>query len=63
MGNAVVLGRAARIFPDLGSFLGVLVSLALFSAGEGHGGRPRGETSGARAETLCAKWWVLATFL
>lgn len=35
----------------------------LFSAGQGHGGGRRREASGARAEALRAKWWVLATLL
>lgn len=64
MGNTVVLGWAvaSRIFPHPGSFLYLLVSLAVFAAGQGHGGGRSGEASGTRAETLCAKWWVLATF-
>lgn len=58
MGNAVVLGWAvaSRIFPHPGSFLYLLVSLAVFAAGQGHGGGRSGEASGTRAETLCAKW-------
>lgn len=63
-GHAVALGWAStfRSFSHPGSFLHLLVSLALFPAGQGHGGGRRRETA-AHTEALCAEWWVLATVL